>query len=243
MSLSFSWLPVYIVGWFFGPIAGFVFGFATDTICWAISGTSIWFWMYAIQEPIVGLIAGIIQSCYRLLKDKSIIVQIIIQKIIVLLFVFFTILIIMLQFNSIVGGSFSGGSSFINEKIYIIVLCVSMFLFLSVNEIQNIFMYRQNKKNKNTKNFSIFIFVTIMIITSITIFSFILGPISYIEYYKYVNHIVPNKYLQYGVMYYLIPRVMKESIKTPIYIVLAFSIIIVINNKFYNTLNSIKTKW
>ena len=93
-------------------------------------------------------------------------------------------------------------------------------------------------------NLITYLYVSMLIILVIALFSFILGPYSYVEYYKYINNgLNPSKYLQYGAMYYLIPRVLKESIKTPVYIFLVFSIIVAIKYQFNNVINTIKTKW
>jgi len=72
LSISLSWLPVMVLGWYFGPIAGLILGFITDTLSFLVMGGGIWFWMYAIQEPIVGLISGLVAGYVRFRKSKEI---------------------------------------------------------------------------------------------------------------------------------------------------------------------------
>ena len=243
ISLSFSWLPIYVVGWMYGPIIGFIFGLVSDTLAWVING-SIWFWLFAIQEPIIGFFSGFFSGLFYLCKNKSIKFLMIIQKFFVFSFILFTIFIVIFQFDLIDNNNFSGASTIINKKIFIIVICVAMGVFLVINEVQSIFMYRNYKHKRNIDNYITYLYVSMLIILVIALFSFILGPYSYVEYYKYINNgLNPSKYLQYGAMYYLIPRVLKESIKTPVYIFLVFSIIVAIKYQFNNVINTIKTKW
>jgi len=91
--------------------------------------------------------------------------------------------------------------------------------------------YRFKKdRNSNFVRFEIFLFITIVALTSTVIFSFLLGPISAIEYYKFLNNTsyVPNL-VNYGVMYYLLPRVIKECFKTPIYIIVLTTLVCALN--------------
>ena len=70
-----------------------------------------------------------------------------------------------------------------------------------------------------------------------------LGPITYAEYTKYITGSEPSSFIKYGSMYYLVPRVLKESIKTPIYIVILFGIILAIQNPIKNFINLTKNSW
>ena len=71
MSISIAWTPLMLAGWIFGPVFGFFLGFITDTVAYLIKPGSIWYWMYAIQEPLVGMISGII-GFICMLRIKSV---------------------------------------------------------------------------------------------------------------------------------------------------------------------------
>jgi hypothetical protein len=45
LSLSFEWLPLMLMGWYFGPIYGLMLGAMCDTLCYFIfaGGGAIWF--------------------------------------------------------------------------------------------------------------------------------------------------------------------------------------------------------
>ena len=70
ITISFAWLPGIIIGWYFGPIVGLLMGALIDTINWLIYG-GVWFWMYALQEPILGLIVGIISSLFNIIRNTK----------------------------------------------------------------------------------------------------------------------------------------------------------------------------
>ncbi|MCQ2748205.1 MAG: ECF transporter S component [Mycoplasmoidaceae bacterium] len=76
-----------VIGWYFGPIVGLVFGAITDTISFLLPGGGIWFWMYAIQEPIIGLLSGLVGSVCRIRKSSQtnkITIDIIINQVMVI---------------------------------------------------------------------------------------------------------------------------------------------------------------
>ena len=94
------------------------------------------------------------------------------------------------------------------------------------------YRYYLFKKDRDADSirFETFLFITIVALASTVIFSFLLGPISAIEYYKFLNNTsyVPNL-VNYGVMYYLLPRVIKECFKTPIYIIVLTALVCALN--------------
>jgi len=241
ISISFSWIPVYIAGWFFGPIAGLVFGMFTDTFCWMIF-SGIWFWMYAIQEAIIGFIAGIFGGLYYLSKKSNLKFQIIFQNIASLLFLLTSVLIVAINYSLIEGRHFSRASKYQNKNIFLIIFCVAISIFFIVISIQNIYWLRKYKRIKS-KQYLLFVFVSTMLIFTTTLMSFILGPITAIKYFEFINHRPSSLYLKYGVMFYLIPRVLKETIKTPIYIFLVVSLITALNGRYRTIINNARNQW
>lgn len=190
-NISFSWIPVYIFGWFFGPIGGFIFGSASDTLIWITNG-GIWFWMYALQEPLVGFISGIVSSIYILTKKTNLKFIVIIQRFFFYGFVLFVAIFSIVNFSKISDKIFQSGSTFNNPKLFIILISTVLIFFIFIIEFQNFFIFKKNWKNKKYDLYRIFIFVSILSIIITTVFSFILGPISYVQYIKFATGKTPN---------------------------------------------------
>lgn len=99
LSLSFAWLPLMVLGWYFGPVIGLFAGALMDTLAWVLK-PSTWFWLYAIQEPIVGLLAGLLGSIATLRKQAvKTYWDLIVVQLIILLFGFITIYILLTLLN------------------------------------------------------------------------------------------------------------------------------------------------
>lgn len=196
--------------------------------------------MYAIQEPIIGVIAGVIGSLYSLKLFKSFKWQVLVQKVCVYGFAICIIVVLITQFKNISDGIFQK-AELNNTLVFTIAAVVFMLVFLVVNEFQNWAYYIRHKKKVNDKQeYSIYLYVSFLMIICTMLFSFLLGPISYVKYLEYINGVQPSKYLEYGNMYYLIPRILKESIKTPVYIIIMMGIIFGLKDPFNNFLTIAK---
>lgn len=237
ITISFAWLPGIIIGWYFGPIVGLLMGALIDTINWLIYG-GVWFWMYALQEPILGLIVGIISSLFNIIRNtkQHFSICLIINQIMLIGFIISSIFIVFYYtnpnnpfFQSISNAENSTSNMIKTTQLYLrwIILGILLGLFVIVEVIVG-YRYYLFKKDRDADSirFETFLFITIVALTSTVIFSFLLGPISAIEYYKFLNNTsyVPNL-VNYGVMYYLLPRVIKECFKTPIYIIVLTALV------------------
>lgn len=208
ISISIAWVPLMIIGWIYGPIYGFIIGVITDTIGFLISPTAVWFWMYAIQEPLVGLISGIFQGFYYLRinnKNANIIFDILFEQIVIILFSVVGLILLLLWVDT---GNIQHFELYKNITIgllcfYLLVIEIFTFVF--------IFKGKDNKKTTIT-----FVYSSTLVTLISVIFSFLLGPITAVEYLYYINGAYPQNYIQYGILFYLIPRIITESIKTPI---------------------------
>lgn len=241
ITISFAWLPGIIIGWYFGPIVGLLMGALIDTINWLIYG-GVWFWMYALQEPILGLIVGIISSLFNIIRNtkQHFSICLIINQIMLIGFIISSIFIVFYYtnpnnpfFQSISNAENSTSNMIKTTQLYLrwIILGILLGLFVIVEVIVG-YRYYLFKKDRDADSirFEVFLFITIVALTSTVIFSFLLGPISAIEYYKFLNNTsyVPNL-VNYGVMYYLLPRVIKECFKTPIYIIVLTTLVCALN--------------
>lgn len=122
----------------------------------------------------------------------------------------------------------SGRLSYQINSIFRWVILSFMLLFAILIEAITIYQYRRWKNHQNDRKFMIFLYSSIICIASTILFSFVLGPVSSIKYFEFMYGRQPSGLLKYGVIYYLLPRVLKECVKTPLYILLYFSVLLVV---------------
>ncbi|MDE6563106.1 MAG: ECF transporter S component [Malacoplasma sp.] len=229
-SISVSWTPLIIIGWLYGPVYGFVAGFVTDSLGILMSG-SVWFWLYAIQEPMVGIIAGLFGYLCRLRLSKDVVNK----KSKIIDFVIFDFFLIFFSGISIYflieftksSVSFEGKSKL--EEIFFvyskwIILGVMSFFLVFSNVLEIIFF------KKFVRNFVFCSWLISLVCILSVLMSFLLGPISANEFYKYMYGNDSPLFIKYGVIFYLIPRVFKESIKAPIQVLILIIVIPIASN-------------
>lgn len=245
LSLSFGWVATMVLGWYFGPVIGLFCGMITDTLTFLIHG-GVWFWLYAIQEPIVGLIAGLIGGFYRYRKSKEnkhILTDLVISQLIVLLFAGATYAIILLWLNP---ETHFQGHDEQYEAFYNIYKWVALSLvlaFLIVYEILFSLNIRKKISNKQFNQTLTFTYTSSCVVFLILLFSFALGPITAVEYLKFINGTIPPSYLKYGSIFYLVPRVALESVKVPLEIGALFGIVCLFDKKIVNIINKTNCSW
>lgn len=243
ITISMAWLPTMISGWFFGPIIGFFMGFIIDTINWLIS-PGYWFWLYAIQEPLLGFIVGIISSLFMIIRQNKhhFVISLIVNQILLIGFLFVSIFVAFFYtnpnnpyFSSINASKPNSEGAIISRLTQSVLKWVILGMLLGlffVIEIIIVWKYLNWKKyhSQSTELFETFLFMSVICIISSVIFSFLLGPISAIEYFKAINKVdqVPNL-VKFGVIYYLFPRIIKEAFKTPVYIIVLSLLICSLN--------------
>jgi hypothetical protein len=89
-------------------------------------------------------------------------------------------------------------------------------------------IYEIKNKGKDINQLKTFIYSSCVAVVTMLIFSIALGPIVTVEYLKYINGVTPGSWIKYGAMYYLIPRVIADSIKVPIEAVLMTTLVFVL---------------
>lgn len=231
-TIGFAWMPIMICGWFFGPIVGFVFGALTDTLGFVLH-PSIWFWMYAIQEPCVGLISGIIHGiCYWRINQKNhnIIFDLLTQQIVLLVFCLTAIFGMFFWLDNNSFNKFQG---------YKIVVLILITIFLVLME-GTTFIFLKNSDHKNNWYRLVFLYATMIVALTMTLFSFLLGPIAAVEYLKYINHYDPDKNT---LLLLLIPRIIVQSIKVPIESFVLSTLIVATSPLMKDYLNVLNNKW
>lgn len=246
LSISIAWVPLMVMGWYFGPVAGLFLGILTDTISFLMAGGGIWFWMYAIQEPIVGLISGLIASFCQIRQNRNngnIIPDIIINQILVLGFavISYVTLIFWLNVNQ-PQEKYEQFKTF--YEIYRWVAVGGISLLVVIYEIL-VILTMTKKIGKNDHHMMInFIYTSCLVILLMLIFSIALGPVTAVEYAKFISGgIVPEQYLKYGSLIYLVPRIAVESIKIPIEASCLFGVVSLFDTKVVNIVNKINNSW
>ncbi len=242
ISLSLAHTPLMVIGWLFGPVVGLFTGCLTDTICYFIKPAGAWYWMYAIQEPMLGFISGLIGSIYLLRKEKQthkfdmILFQII--------FISFFIFCIVFIFNfASPDNKYQKGDIKDFEKFYEIyryVISSVLTVFAIVVEVFLIISF-QKKKNNNPK---LVIYSIMLCFLNSIIFSFIMGPYAWIGYNSYLyNGKLPTSFIKYGYMFYLIPRVVKESFKMPLQSLILWGVLLMVIPLFKEKINYASLRW
>ena len=237
MSISFSWVPTMLVGWIFGPISGFIMGFVLDTICFLITPNSVWFWMYAIQEPIVGFMGGIAASVctLRMNREKANpMYDILVQQFMLVAFIGTSVACLFLWIDT-------GSSALRYFNTYKIVTLVMLGVYVVIMECFTFIQIKGFEKHKERT--LMFIYSTMLVTVMIITFSFALGPITAVEYLKYINGVYPSNYLTYGVIIYLVPRVVVESIKTPLEALIMFGLVVATRPVIRSINNTLANKW
>lgn len=243
MSISVAWTPIMIIGWIYGPLFGFMCGAITDTLGFLIKPT-VWFWLYAIQEPMVGVISGIFGFFCRwrihknFINSKS-------WRWDFLIFELFSIIFSVTCFISLYfmaqGMTFEGKLSKLESFFMInskwVILFSIIFFFVCIQTTAIVFLKKHNK------NIVMVNWVITMVCFMSILMSFILGPISANEYYRYLYGTDSPSWLKYGTIFYLIPRAIKESFKAPIQILLLLLVIPITTHTIQNIKNIASCKW
>lgn len=250
IALGFAYMPVMVVGWFFGPIIGTIFGAVSDTLGWAIRG-GIWYWMYAIQEPMVGLIAGLIAGFVNLSIrfNKKLWIDILVQQFFVVGFVIIAIAMIFvytsddsaLYLKLVKAKSIS--ENFNTVIRYVIV--GFMLVFLIVVEMITFIKFREHRSQNAFRKYVVFLYASINCVVNTVIFAFLLGPISWVNFfaYAYGHGRPPRALFEFGIAYYLLPRVITECFKTPVYIFLYSSLLFAVHPVMQRNINKLRNSW
>lgn len=257
INISISWIPVIVIGWIYGPVFGFICGILTDTISYLIRPTFLWFWMYAIQEPMVGFISGIFSSICTIRIGKNIfsdiknigfknqiyineankkfedslkqtkklnikfIIEVVIQQLILITFTVIGIVTLLFWLD---GSSFESKSQF-DEVFFTYGKYIVLGAILAFFIIMEIIIFFILKKCDTAKIILCFWIISLVFVISI-VFSFILGTITAPLYYQYShNGIQSPSFIKYGFSFYLIPRVVKESVKAPFEMIILLGLI------------------
>lgn len=240
MVISIAHTPLIIIGWIYGPIIGFFSGIITDTISYFSKPDGPWFLLYSIQEPLLGMLSGVISSIYVLRKNsRNNLFDIIFSRVICYSFTLISLIVILVYATP---GAKWQGISQINQNdffnVYKYIAISLLIIFIIAYELFNIIAYKKNKEKEK-----LFIYASLICFLNAMIFSFLMGTISSVEYYKFLYGTESPSLIKYGIMFYLFPRIIKETIKTPIQITILITLLYIIIPIFKNILNYSTVTW
>ncbi len=247
LSISIAWVPLMVIGWYFGPVVGLAFGFITDTISFLMAGGGVWFWMYALQEPFVGLISGLIAGWCRYRKEKEhihISIDIIINQIMIIGFAVISWVTLLVWLNPSMHwqGHDEEYEQFYNIYKWVVIACIALLVI--IYEVLMILTMTKKIGKDNHPVMINWIYTSCLVVLTMFIFSIILGPITAVEYMKFINGgITPEPFLKYGSIFYLVPRVAVEAIKVPVEASALFGIVCLFDTKVINIVNKINNSW
>ena len=247
LNFSISWIPIMVLGWYLGPIYSCFLTIIFDNIRFFLLSQvgGLWFWLYAIQAPLVALISSLFGGLfhYRInaIKSscsKSIIFDVMLANLIVVSFFVFTIFMLLSFVNN--STKFSGSEKievfFLNVYKWIAISLLTFSLIGFETIIINCKRNRQNRKNFILR-ILILCYCSSLVLVVMFIFPFILQPIATIEYCKYCGF--PNR----SFLFYLIPQTFRQSIIVPIEIFVLKAIILLAQKQFNEINDQINNQW
>lgn len=190
VSFNFDWISTYLVGWFYGPIIGALFGFIANNISWLQTGGTFWYWLYSIQEPLIAIFSSFISFYFYLTKYKqNIKLTIFIQQLFIFGFFILSITVIVLYYLKNINDDKETINELGNKNLLISILII-FSLFLIFVEF---FLIYKIKKKKRLFDIKIFLCSTIIIISMLFLFGLATGPIINADYLYYFFKIGTTK--------------------------------------------------
>ncbi|QMT98405.1 ECF transporter S component [Mycoplasma tullyi] len=236
ISLGISWVGLALIGWIFGIVAAIPIGFLTDALSFFLGGGDVWYWLFAIQEPMIIFTAGLFGSIYRIRRNyASNFWDFVFQQILILGFCVVGFIFLSLYNNPETNRFLVRNNSFGTT-----LSMVFMALFFVFSEITSWLLYLKNRKTK--ESIKLFLYVSTMMITLSILYSLVLGTIAINEYLINVVHQKP-KTRDFILSAFLIPRVIKETLRLPILIICVIALIKISEPYLQNFFNLSRLRW
>lgn len=247
LNFSISWIPIMVLGWYVGPIYSCFLAIIFDNIRFFLLSQvgGLWFWLYAIQAPLVALISGLFgsifhyRSNYVKTSSKSLIFDVIFSNLIVITFFIFTIFMLISFVNN--STKFSGSEKigefflFLYKWIAICFLIFGLIIFEAITIFN--FRYKLRNKDNSISQILVLCYCSSLVLVIMFIFPFVLQPVATIEYCKYCGF--PNR----SFLFYLIPQTFRQSIIVPIEIFILKTIVLVAQKQFNEINDQINNQW
>ena len=248
LNFSIPWIPIMVLGWYLGPIYSCFLTIVFDNIRFFLLSQvgGLWFWLYAIQAPLVALISGLFGGLfyYRFNSiksscSKSIIFDVIFNNLIVISFFIFTTFMLLSFVNNSIKfkGSEKIETFFLNTYKWIAISLLTFGLVSFETIIIINFRCNLQKKRDFISQILVLCYCSSLVLVIMFIFPYVLQPIATIEYCKYCGF--PNK----SFLFYLIPQTFRQSIIVPIEIFVLKTIILLAQKQFNEINDQINNQW
>ena len=248
LNFSIPWIPIMVLGWYLGPIYSCFLTIVFDNIRFFLLSQvgGLWFWLYAIQAPLVALISGLFGGLfyYRFNSiksscSKSIIFDVIFNNLIVISFFIFTTFMLLSFVNNSIKfkGSEKIETFFLNTYKWIAISLLTFGLVSFETIIIINFRCNLQKKKDFISQILVLCYCSSLVLVIMFIFPYVLQPIATIEYCKYCGF--PNK----SFLFYLIPQTFRQSIIVPIEIFVLKTIILLAQKQFNEINDQINNQW
>lgn len=234
MVIGFGFIPNVLFSFLHGPFFGFILGFISDTTLFILKPT-FYSPIMAIQEPIVGVLAGIAGIVYSKLRNCQFDFKKYLLFFTVMQFILVALLI--LSFYLIFFSDFVYSFSLKNNKVFsvkwdLLYMVISGIfistLFMAVELVLILILWitwnnqKQNSVTEKFNNALIFIIIIILQLFLTLINSWILSPLHFLVFYD-IDYLVS-----------LLPRLVKELLLMPLRIAIYFIIFKTILKIYYD---------
>ena len=212
MIISFNWTVLFLIGFILGPLFGYIIGWITNSLDWVIHG-DIWMWEYAIQEPIICMLGGLLGILYKVLKDhKSKWTMFILFEIVFTGMMIFGLYVVLKYFDF---DGYEKDNAFTNMTAKISGIALISVFYIGINILVMIMMKRNNDAN-------LIMAVSLLVITTTVIFSWLMGPWAMKRWYEYQYGHTSPEFKNYGYKYYALSRIIQSMFIVPAEIVIVY---------------------
>ena len=212
MIISFNWTTIFLIGFILGPLFGFVIGWITNSLDWVIHG-DIWMWEYAIQEPLICLLGGLLGILYKVLKDhKSKWTMFILFEVVFTGMMIFGLYVVSKYFDF---NGYKTNNTFTNMTVKISGIVLISAFYIGINILVIIMMKRNNDAN-------LIMAVSLLVIITTVIFSWLMGPWAMKRWFEYQYGHTPIEFTNYGYKYYALSRIVEAMFIVPVEITLVY---------------------
>ncbi|MBU4690587.1 hypothetical protein KQ874_02695 [Mycoplasma sp. ES3157-GEN-MYC] len=199
-------------GLLLGPFKGGILAIIGDTLLMLLTGSiGTWFWLYAIVPPLISIVSWL----YLIMFQKTKYTRFIVSFALTISAFIITIYIYLSHCNE--DGTFSLTKKIAASKTLIMIMIVVLGVASILISIVFTTLYFVTKNEK----WNYYMMVTSLIIFISVIFRWVLGPVSYIEWFNYIHHANENSKLKhYGTDFIIlfVKIVIKDLFVIPIYI-------------------------
>ncbi|VEU60693.1 Uncharacterised protein [Mycoplasmopsis bovigenitalium] len=215
-------------GLILGGFKGAVLAVIADTFVMLMTGSiGSWYWLYAITPPLIALTSWLYYLMFKYSKYTRFIISY------VSIIAAFALCLWVYIVRSDENGALAINKTIKASKLVVLTTLTAFGLLTLGFTFAFTILYAKTKNEK----WNNYLMVTSIIIVVAVLFRWILGTISWIEYYNYINKAQNGKFKSYGVDFIItfLRIVVKDIFILPIYIVILapiYSAIAILKQKY-----------